>query len=185
MRALKIIGTIAVLALAFVLSYIYVGKTRNEPVRDGDTITEYVSVYDTIYIEVPVPVDSMVVRYFSVSVPISVDSVAETPEMVQISGESVTSDIIANNIPPDSDSVHICLPITQKHYADSTYEAWVSGYHPSLDSIRVFNRTEYVTTTIKHRPKKFGIGLQGGYGLSPKGFQPYVGIGISYNFLTF
>lgn len=185
MRALKIIGTIAVLALALVLSYLYSCRGKTDPVHDDIVVTEYVRVYDTIYVEKPVPVDSVVVRYLTVSVPISGDSVTKTPESVQISDESVISDIIANNIPPDSDSVHICIPITQKHYADSTYEAWVSGYHPSLDSIRVFNRTEYVTTTIKQRPKRFGIGLQGGYGISPKGAQPYIGIGIIYNLWQF
>lgn len=173
MRALKIIGTIAVLALALVLSYIYVGKTRNEPVREGDTITEYVRVYDTIYVEVPVPVDSVVLRYVTEKLPVATRDTLYAENYAQKELENIRG------------SSTVVLPITQNHYADSTYEAWVSGYHPSLDSIRVFNKTEYVTTTIKHRPKRFGIGLQGGYGLSQKGFHPYVGIGISYNLWNF
>lgn len=67
-----------------------------------------------------------------------------------------------------------------------------------------FNRRKYVQFDIKNRnpntvitqvnayrqmlpqPKRFGIGIQGGYGFS-KGLtpQPYVGVGISYNLIRF
>ena len=78
-----------------------------------------------------------------------------------------------------------------KFYKDSLYEAWVSGYEPSLDSICVFPLTKTITNTItntvietKEVKKKtpFGIGIQVGYGY-PHG--AYVGIGISYNFIRF
>ena len=78
-----------------------------------------------------------------------------------------------------------------KLYKDSLYEAWVSGYEPSLDSICVFPVTKTITNTItntvietKEVKKKtpFGIGIQAGYGY-PHG--AYVGIGISYNFIRF
>ena len=44
-----------------------------------------------------------------------------------------------------------CLVVTQKEYIDSNYVAWVSGVEPQLDSIMVFNNTEYVfkTSTIE------------------------------------
>ena len=43
------------------------------------------------------------------------------------------------------------LVVTQKEYRDSNYVAWVSGVEPQLDSIMVFNNTEYVfkTSTIE------------------------------------
>lgn len=43
------------------------------------------------------------------------------------------------------------LIVTQKEYRDSNYVAWVSGVAPQLDSIMVFNNTEYVfkTSTIE------------------------------------
>ena len=43
------------------------------------------------------------------------------------------------------------LIVTQKEYRDSNYVAWVSGVEPQLDSIMVFNNTEYVfkTSTIE------------------------------------
>ena len=39
------------------------------------------------------------------------------------------------------------LVVTQKEYRDSNYVAWVSGVEPQLDSIMVFNNTEYIFKT--------------------------------------
>ena len=49
----------------------------------------------------------------------------------------------------DNDYNH--LIVSQKEYRDSNYVAWVSGVEPHLDSIMVFNSTEYVfkTSTIE------------------------------------
>lgn len=49
----------------------------------------------------------------------------------------------------DNDCNH--LIVSQKEYRDSNYVAWVSGVEPQLDSIMVFNNTEYVfkTSTIE------------------------------------
>ena len=49
----------------------------------------------------------------------------------------------------DNDYNH--LIVSQKEYRDSNYVAWVSGVEPHLDSIMVFNNTEYVfkTSTIE------------------------------------
>lgn len=72
----------------------------------------------------------------------------------------------------------------QAYYEDSLYRAWVSGYRPRLDSLLIFPRTVYRTVTndiyhtIKSKKKRWGLGLQAGYGY-PGGF--YVGAGVSYN----
>ena len=49
----------------------------------------------------------------------------------------------------DNDYNH--LIVSQKEYRDSDYVAWVSGIEPQLDSIMVFNNTQYVfkTSTIE------------------------------------
>lgn len=41
------------------------------------------------------------------------------------------------------------LPITQKYYKGEYYEAWVSGYNPSLDKIRTYAPTEYKYITVE------------------------------------
>lgn len=72
----------------------------------------------------------------------------------------------------------------QAYYEDSLYRAWVSGYQPRLDSLMVFPKTVYQTVTndiyhtITPKKKRWGLGLQVGYGY-PGGF--YVGGGVSYN----
>ncbi len=72
----------------------------------------------------------------------------------------------------------------QAYYEDSLYRAWVSGYRPKLDSLMIFPRTVYRTVTndiyhtITPKKKRWGLGLQVGYGY-PGGL--YLGVGMSYN----
>lgn len=91
-----------------------------------------------------------------------------------------------------SDTVYVRLPREQKRYADTNYVAWVSGYLPSLDSIEVYPVTRYVTKTMTKMDdsrKRWGIGIQAGYGIGLNGGKvvgvPYIGIGISYDLIRF
>lgn len=85
-----------------------------------------------------------------------------------------------------TDSAIVELPTMQRHYADSTYEAWVSGpVAPRLDSIRVFAPTTTITKREWKPPKRWHIGVTAGYGYGAKGFQPYIGIGITYSLFSF
>lgn len=83
-----------------------------------------------------------------------------------------------------TDSVAVEIPITQKHYRDSTYEAWVSGFAQNLDSIRVYPRTETITIKEYKPPNRWHVGISAGYAYTPRGFQPYIGIGISYSLFS-
>lgn len=121
--------------------------------------TTKVTIVDSVKKSFPVPLDSFVVRYITKSLPIARDSA--TKHLV-------------------SDSVKVQIPISQKVYEDTLYKAYVSGYEPKLDSITIKQRTTYITHTIRDKESRFRIGLQAGYGLTPKGMQPYVGIGVSY-----
>ena len=90
----------------------------------------------------------------------------------------------------DRDSVTVELPVVQRHYADSSYEAWVSGpLSPRLDSIRVFSTNSVITRVIrkdtKDLRKRWHIGVSAGYGYGAKGFQPYIGAGITYSIFSF
>lgn len=84
------------------------------------------------------------------------------------------------------------LPVIQRHYRDSTYEAWVSGpVSPQLDSVRVYARTEVVEREVTRmvgiasRQKRWHVGVTVGYGYGTKGFQPFVGIGLTYSIFSF
>ena len=63
--------------------------------------------------------------------------------------KEIIRDTIQLNSLLDNGSKH--LVVSQKEYRDSDYVAWVSGVEPQLDSIMVFNNTEYVfkTSTIE------------------------------------
>lgn len=85
------------------------------------------------------------------------------------------------------DSIEVEIPITQVEYSDSNYQAWVSGFEPSLDSIRIFKQKEIITieNLIKEKPKRWHIGPTIGYGYTPKGFEPFIGVSITYSLISF
>ena len=70
-----------------------------------------------------------------------------------------------------------------KEYKDSTYYARISGINAYLEEIRVYPKTitQYINTKeyVYIPPKKWSIGIQAGYGITPKGLQPYLGFGVS------
>ncbi len=74
------------------------------------------------------------------------------------------------------DSVPFAIPIEKKEYRTENYHAVISGYKTELELMEVFRKTQ--TITLKTKSKRWGLGLQAGYGI-PDGW--YVGIGISYN----
>lgn len=136
--------------------------------------TTRVTIVDTIPYLLPIPIDSVVVRY----------ETERLPHVEEISNLTSSVHSIC------TDSVSVQIPITQKQYADSTYTAWVSGYHPTLDSIFVYPRREVITITNaireREKPKRWGVGLNVGCGIMPKhGMQPYIGVGVQYNLFQF
>ena len=83
------------------------------------------------------------------------------------------------------DSIDVPIPIVQKRYEDSLYTAWVSGFEPKLDSIRLYT-PEIQTTVTKtvYEPTPLltlGVQVGGGYGLINRKPDIYVGIGGQIN----
>ena len=87
---------------------------------------------------------------------------------------------------PDTvhDSIEVPVPIVQKRYDDSLYTAWVSGYEPNLDSLRL-HQPEIITTVTKTIVRSplvtFGIQAGGGYGVFNRRFDVFVGVGGQIN----
>ena len=151
------------LVLVFFLAGCCLGCCRGgEEVVKSDTVT--ITKVDTVWRSDTVPqvVEKKVVRY----VPVPSDT-------VYVGDSAVIS---------KADS----LPITQNHYSGDSYEAWVSGYLPELDSIHVMEKLVTkeltITNTIEKKRSRWSVGLQGGYGYGfcHKGFEPFVGVGVSY-----
>ena len=83
------------------------------------------------------------------------------------------------------DSIDVPVPIVQKRYDDSLYTAWVSGFEPNLDSIRLY-QPEIVTTVTKTIVKPsplITVGIQAGAGWGVFHRQPdlYIGVGGQVN----
>lgn len=127
----------------------------------------YESYLDTIKVlhPVPVPRDSIVLRYKTVSLP----SVPDTTPQNDTAAIAKT------------DSVKVRVPITQKMYEDEKYTAWVSGYEPSLDSLHLRIPTTVITMPEKTPAFEWSIGLQAGATWIPQhGVKPYIGIGVQF-----
>ena len=175
----------------------YTGGTT-EPYRD----TIKTTFVDTIPYYKPVPKEEKPLGNITAKLPVSVpklpESVQKFPESdkklqdsVQNFGKSVPEDHfedMGEKVTPDS--AEVIVPITQTVYEDSTYTAYVSGYRASLDSLifRMPREVTTITNTHYQKPKRWSVGIQGGYGMTLKGtpqFAPYVGIGVSYNLFSF
>ena len=76
------------------------------------------------------------------------------------------------------------LPITQKYYNTDSYQAWVSGYKPNLDSINVFNKV--VERTVNNTIDRFVYQksvdwyLNAGSMFIGKKAAPYVGLNVKF-----
>ena len=87
----------------------------------------------------------------------------------------------------DTDSVAVTFPAVSRKYVGEGYEAYVSGIDPMLDSLRLFSTTKQITTHIAApaRNSRWSVGVSAGYAATPRGLQPYVGIGVSYRLFSF
>jgi len=172
MKAYKYINTfflIVVIISTFIFSFIH----RNNHIKNIPGNSSYIDttyVIDTIYYKVPVPIDSVVVRYKTVLVPF-LDTFA-------VHKDTLSNDSISRNI------TAVNLPITQKRYNTKDYNLWISGYDPCLDSIKVFHPNKTIVRHIIPKEKRWTIGLQTGIQISNQKFAPYIGIGVGYTLFS-
>lgn len=122
------------------------------------TRTDTVVVRDTLRDTVLVPVERFAVR---------VDTV-----WMQAAGDTVRIEVEA--------------PVERRVYATDDYRAVVEGFRPALVEMELYLKTARITSvaTRTSPPDRWGIGIQAGWGLGPKGAVPYVGIGVQYNVLA-
>ena len=89
------------------------------------------------------------------------------------------------------DTLYVYLEREQIQWQDSLCRVYASGINPQVDSVThslpetIINREISVPVKVKSR---WGLGIQVGYGAGVNGKQvyltPYVGVGISYNILS-
>lgn len=162
----RLIGAFWGALVCFLISYMAGGYRFRDTAK---TVVRTDTLHDTVTVREPVFVTETAVRTDTVWLPV----VRTRTDTVLLRSDGL------------KDSVRAVVPITQKVYADSTYKAWVSGYNPRLDSIQVYRQTIVTTKTeTVVRKRRIGIGVQAGYGygFQYRGLEPYVGLGVSWNF---
>ena len=111
--------------------------------------------------------------------------VADTIERVQVVYRTLPSvEVVRTDTLVVRDTVMVAVPISRYAFADSLYRCEVEGYEVSLKRMEVFPKTVYRTTIVRE-PSRWGVGVQVGYGLSREGVSPYIGVGVSYNLISF
>ena len=89
------------------------------------------------------------------------------------------------------DTLYVYLVREQIQWQDSLCRVYASGINPQVDSVTHFVQETIITREISVPVKvksRWGLGIQVGYGAGVNGKQvyltPYVGVGISYNILS-
>lgn len=88
-----------------------------------------------------------------------------------------------------ADTLFVEVERKQIEWSDSLATVWASGVGVAVDSVRHYTATRYVTSSQVvekiRNDSRLGIGISAGYALTPKGGQPYIGIGLNYNLYNF
>lgn len=164
------------IAIILLIAAFIVSLCIHTPSRTGECSTYRDTITDTIPYYLPVPKDSLVIRYVTERLPNAENDDKED-------NFPITDTIIA-------DSSDVVIPITQKIYTDdSTYIAYVSGYQAALDSFMFLCNKEIITKPCPApKERKWSVGVQVGYGITmtttPQ-FTPYIGVGLSYKLFNF
>lgn len=157
---LRIFWGIVVFAAFFFLFGFMMGKLKYDRPIEESVTRDTIRITDTIPHYYPQPVDGTVVKYVTKYLPIV-----------------KTDTCVKTNVITCHDTVAVEVPISSKHYHADEYDAYISGFEPSLDSIFVYQKTQYITETITRQkpPNKLELDVVGGinYNTAKKSYEPY------------
>ena len=163
---------VAVVLLAALAIYNRCSSKAEVVKVERDTVV----IHDTVPYYHPTPKDSAIVKYVTRYLPVVKRDTALLDQSM--------SDHFADVSKMIHDSVAVEVPITSKHYGSKDYDAWVSGYEPSLDSIKVYQRTEYITerVTISKPPNRWELDAFASidYRSRHETYMPSAGIELTY-----
>ena len=178
---------VAVLAASIAMNvWFWTSEPEIETILKRDTVWRDTAIYE------PQPDETINTgRVVYIRVPVNkVDHrlTGDSPRCATIVAQAGTVPMAQNagTVPMgQEDSIDVPIPIVQKRYDDSLYTAWVSGFEPKLDSIRLYT-PEIQTTVTKtvYEPTPLltlGVQVGGGYGLINRKPDIYVGIGGQIN----
>lgn len=164
-----IINTIVAFILATIsIALLSRGCGQSREASDTITTTDTFIIHDTLRIETPAAISADVIRR-----------------------EQVTLPVVAPLDTVNPDSAAVLLPIEQRHYSGDNFDAWVSGYRPTLDSLHIYTPTTTITTTqtiTKPPPaaRRWGLSVGVGAAITPQArIEPAIFVGVSYTFISF
>ena len=85
------------------------------------------------------------------------------------------------------DTLYAILERQQVTWEDSLARVYASGVNPHVDSVIHFTQDLIITKeipVIQVKKTRWGIGIQAGATADKNGVIPYVGVGVSYNILS-
>ena len=155
------VGVAVAVLIGFLIGQKYLQKSPVEPIKEKvDTLL----IFDTITLTKPVFVEK--IQLDSVYMPVT--------------------DTLWKH-----DTLYVYLEREQIQWQDSLCRVYASGINPQVDSVTHFVQETIITREISVPVKvksRWGLGIQVGYGAGINGKQvyltPYVGVGISYNILS-
>lgn len=175
---LNLILVVILVSLGFAIGWDQHGLRHSGPVIERiDTITHH----DTIMVVEPPKIaeNDTEVKY----IPIDLSGVVDSLMWVCDSLHFENCDLEFRN-----DSLLLALQMTQAYYhEDSLYDAWVSGWHPQLDSIKVYRKESIIIRDVVHEVRsqdRWGLGVTAGFGVCRSGITPYIGVGLTYDILS-
>ena len=152
------LAVILAVAASFWAGGEYVRRKGLVPSEKPDTVTVTKWIRETI----PVVKDSIVYRTKVVPLPVhDTTSVHDTTAVV--------------------DTVLVEVPIIEKTYYGDNYKATIRGFQTELVDIWV--KQKETTITVPYRKRwGFTAGPQVGVGITPQGWQPYAGLGVTFGY---
>ena len=158
---------LAAVALLCLLCGFFVAKGMYDRPLDESVSRDTVTLHDTVPEYLPAPKDSARIKWVTRWLPSVPDTITQWETMTV------------------HDSVAVAVPITSKHYCGKNYDAYVSGFEPSLDSIFVYNETQLITETITRMkpPNKWSLSVNAGvdYGTTSQFWMPYASGELTIN----
>ena len=84
-----------------------------------------------------------------------------------------------------NDTIVAVLEREQVMWEDSLARIYASGINPQVDSVMHYRTEKVINHLIPVKVRsRWGLGVQGGVGFGKDGLTPYVGVGVSYNILS-
>lgn len=85
------------------------------------------------------------------------------------------------------DTLYVFLEREQIRWEDSLSVVYASGVRPEIDSVIHYAERMVIVKEIpvvRVKKTRWGVGIQAGAGATRDGLTPYVGVGVSYNLLS-